>query len=107
MVINNEFVRALNDLSYAWIDRWRINSIYRNPVHQVFHPPQSVLNGWHPYHCAADLQTFPAPRNTEADTAAALEFWNDLAALGKNLGFAIEPLALSGVGHVHVEIPCP
>jgi hypothetical protein len=85
---------------------WQENVIYRNPVHQQLHLG-SVVNSWHQYGCAADMQTFPAPRNGPADEEAATDFWQELAELAGDRGFDVEPLSDSGVGHVHVEINCP
>lgn len=110
MVFNNDFAVALNGLKDLWWDRWQVNSIYRNPVHQIVHIRQTG-NSAHEYHCAADLQTFPARERvggvlvfrSAADSLAALAFWDRLAEVADGTGLIVEREALSGVGHVHVE----
>lgn len=107
MAWNAPFVDALNTLSSTWASQgqWQINSQFRNPVHQQKHL-SAIASSLHQYGCAADLQTFPTPRNTPEDTEAATDFWNDLHDLADSQGFDVEPMAQSGVGHVHVEKIC-
>jgi hypothetical protein len=111
MVFNKDFAVALNGLKDAWWDRWQVNSIYRNPVHQIIHI-RRTSNSFHEYHCAADLQTFPERERvgerlvfrTNADSLAAESFWGWLAGVADSLHFRVEPEWRSRVGHVHVEI---
>jgi hypothetical protein len=100
---------------------WQINVIYRSAAHNRYHADVGAcggassgvdLNSWHQYGCAADMQTFPAPRSTPALTQRAINYWNDLALLARASGFIVEPMLArdgrlgSGPGHVHVHF-CP
>ena len=100
---------------------WQINAIYRSAAHNRYHADNNVgggvssgvaPNSWHQYGCAADIQTFPAPRRSAGDLKSATSYWNDLAAAARKAGFSIEPMVDSvgrygsGVGHVHVS-SCP
>ena len=106
MVFNNAFVSHLNNLAFSWTayGQWQVNSQYRNPIHELSHIKDKngnvipgSLGSWHLYECAADIQTFGA------NAGAQHEFWNDLRQLAETLGFTVERLKQSGVGHVHVE----
>lgn len=104
-LLNNGFVDKLAALETRWPGRWQINTIFRNPVHNNFHGvPDADPTSWHQFGCAADLQTFPVPRNSEKDRRDASIFWKELAAAADSVGFEVESMEKSGVGHVHVEI---
>jgi len=108
MVYNGGFVTALNDLAFDWSGsgQWQLNSQYRNPVHQWLHVPNGDHTSWHQYGCAADIQTFPAGPISSADSASAWDFWHRLADLARGKGFGVEDSTGSGIGHVHVQLPC-
>ena len=126
-ILDPTFVAKLAQLQAAWLAKhgnfpWQINVYYRDPVHNKYHADNNVGGGpssgtdsasRHMYGCAADIQTFPAPRNTAADTAAALRFHKALSALADSMHFNVEPLKASngklgsGVGHVHVHSCTP
>ena len=97
----------LEQMREAWARPYQVNSFYGNPVHNRFHldPRASAVDSFHQYGCAADLQTFPFPRNSPENILQALEFWDDLAELAvqQPWNFYVEPLEDSGVGHVHVN----
>jgi hypothetical protein len=104
-VVNAPFWARLDSLRNRWTEQWQLNSLYRNPVHHIVHRGFS-RDSWHPFGCAADLQTFPRPRVTQSDTVRARAFWRRLAALADSLSFRVEPIERSGAGHVHVELRC-
>ncbi len=121
-VRNAAFDALFTRLKQSWLSvhpagQWQVNSGYRNPVHNQFHVGKGVGSGsvsasWHQYGCAADLQTFPVMRTTQAQQSEALNFWHALADEATFLGFDVEPLqsangSYSGVAHVHVEKDCP
>lgn len=104
-LLNDAFMKRLSVLEDQWAGQWQINTIYRNPVHNNFHGvPGAEPSSWHQFGCAADLQTFPVLRNTDQDRQNARIFWKELAATADSLGFDVESLDRSKVGHVHVEI---
>jgi hypothetical protein len=121
-IVNRAFADSLEGLRSAWNDTWQVNVIFRNPVHNRYHVPESDFNSFHQDGCAADLQTFPVPRQTPADRQRALDFWTGLRDLAVDRGFETEALGTivrgpqgeilgtrggSGLGHVHVELdPC-
>ena len=110
-VINPKFAAKLATLKASWKGRWQINTIYRNPVHNLNgHIPNQVSKPsrvtWHMWGCAADLQTFPTGK-TAPEKAARLAFWNELSKLAKGQGWDVEPFDASTVSHVHVELDCP
>jgi hypothetical protein len=123
-IVNPGFADSLTGLQTAWGDpaTWQVNVIYRNPVHNRRHVPGRDLDSFHQDGCAADLQTFPVPRNSPADNQFALDFWTRLRDLAVGRGFETEALGTiiraangdiigtrggSGLGHVHVELdPC-
>lgn len=104
-IINPTFEADLLTLQLRWSEQWQLNALYRNPVHNRFHAG-GAANSWHQYGCAADIQTFPFPRNTPQDLARARAFWNRLSSLARRMNFDTEPIGDSGVGHVHVEENC-
>jgi len=107
MVFNNAFVTHLNNLAFGWTayGQWQVNSVYRNPIHELSHIKDKYgnvirgsLNSWHLYACASDIQTFGA------DSAARDDFWAQLRDLATRQGFdEVEPKVLSTISHVHVE----
>ncbi len=125
-ILDSTFMAKVAQLQAAFMaahngSPWQYNVFYRDPVHNRYHADSNVgggpssgvdLNSWHQYGCATDIQTFPVPRRTAADTAAALNYHSDLSALARSSGFHVEPLIPrngqlgSGVGHVHVH-SCP
>jgi hypothetical protein len=125
-VANPDFMKRLAKLESAWKNdyglTWRLNSLFRNPVHNRFHVKGGgsgpVSNSWHQFGCAADLQTYPVltgGRASSADSARAREFWDALTQEALELDFQVEPrdknpsrpsAAYSGVGHVHIETDC-
>jgi hypothetical protein len=123
-LLNERFMGMLGTLEQDWkslkpASTWQVNVVYRSPVHNRRHANRqeissgAVPNSWHQYGCAADLQTFPAPRETPDDVKKAEDFWLELATTAVEMGFDIEPMIApkgrpsSGVGHVHVELDCP
>lgn len=98
-------LEALNSDWPIRVDQLQLNSLYRNPIHELQHIKDKsgkVIRGtlwsWHLYACAADFQTMGA------DSAAQDRYWNKLAAIADTLDFAeVEQKGESGVGHVHVE----
>lgn len=110
-VINPAFAAKLAVLKASWNDKWQINTIYRNPVHNLNghipnQPSKPSEVTWHMWGCAADLQTYPTG-GTKAEQAARLKFWTDLFKLAKSQRWRVEPLNASTVSHVHVELRCP
>lgn len=107
-VLEPRFMRQLAVLKSDWPGRWQLNTIYRNPNHNLNkHIPTSnrskpSIVSWHMWGCAADLQTFPPD-----GSAAQVEFWEELTSQAVEMGFDIESLAQAGKGHVHVELDCP
>jgi hypothetical protein len=105
-VLEPRFMERLDRLRAAWKGKWQLNTLYRNPVHNlnghiVSRSKPSPVS-WHMWGCAADLQTFP-----QGGAKEQYEFWHELTALARELGFDTEPLAQALVGHVHVELDCP
>jgi hypothetical protein len=110
-VIEPAFAAKLAVLKASWKGQWQLNTIYRNPVHNLNgHIPNQTSRpsriSWHMWGCAADLQTFPVGK-TAAEKAARLKFWNDLSRFAKAKGWDVEPFEASTVSHVHVELDCP
>jgi hypothetical protein len=110
-VINPAFATKLAALKTAWKGQWQVNTIYRNPVHNLNgHIPNQTSApspvSWHMWGCAADLQTYPTG-TTAKEKAARLKFWTDLSNLAKDKGWDVEPFDASTVSHVHVELDCP
>jgi hypothetical protein len=68
-------------------------------IHSDSPPSEISLHMWG---CAADLQTFP--RN---GSPAQYKYWDELAALARELELGVEPQRRSLVGHVHVQVLCP
>lgn len=106
-IVNPVLQRGLDSLQASWSGAWQVNSIYRNPVNNRYHTPGSDPASWHQFGCAADLQTFPFPRSNHADTVAATDNWTLLDRLARHMGFHDETRKGSGIGHVHVQRPCP
>jgi hypothetical protein len=107
-VLEPNFIARLADLYAVWRGRWQLNTIYRNPNHNLNgHIPSTnrsrpSLVTWHMWGCAADLQTFP--RDGSAKQYA---FWHALNDLAVENGWDTEDLDHAKVGHVHVELDCP
>lgn len=107
-LVERRFKLNLNVLYVFWPDAWQLNTIYRNPNHNLNgHIPSSNKSkpspvSWHMWGCAADLQTFPTDKS-----AKQYVFWQALNGLAVELGFDTEDLKHSLVGHVHVELDCP
>ena len=105
-VLEPRFMGRLARLKEEWKGQWQLNTIYRNPVHNlnghIISKSKPSAVSWHMWGCAADLQTFPRGGRTQQ-----YKFWHELTALAKELGFDTEPLAQALVGHVHVELDCP
>jgi hypothetical protein len=105
-VLEPSFMARLDLLKRAWQSRWQLNTIYRNPVHNlnghIVSKSKPSPVSWHMWGCAADLQTFPQGGSREQYV-----FWHELTELAKEHGFDTEPLSKALVGHVHVELDCP
>jgi hypothetical protein len=107
-VLEPNFMAKLADLYAAWRGAWQLNTIYRNPNHNLNgHIPSTnkskpSLVTWHMWGCAADLQTFPRDGSEKQYT-----FWHALNDLAVENGWDTEDLKHAKVGHVHVELDCP
>jgi hypothetical protein len=105
-VLEPKFIAKLEVLKNSWNGRWQLNTIYRNPVHNLNGHIRSrskpSLVSWHMWGCAADLQTFP-----QDGSAKQYKFWHELDALARKQGWDTESLEQAKVGHVHVELDCP
>ena len=105
-VLEPRFMARLDQLKTTWNGKWQLNTIYRNPVHNLNGHIESRSKpspvSWHMWGCAADLQTFP-----QGGAKEQYAFWHALTALARKHGFDTEPLAQALVGHVHVELDCP
>ncbi len=105
-VLEPRFMARLGQLKDSWDGKWQLNTIYRNPVHNlnghIVSKSKPSLVSWHMWGCAADLQTFP-----QGGAQEQYAFWRALTALARKHGFDTEPLAHALVGHVHVELDCP
>jgi hypothetical protein len=107
-VLERNFVAKLVELYVTWRGAWQLNTIYRNPNHNLNgHIPSTnksrpSLVTWHMWGCAADLQTFPRDGSARQYT-----FWHELNALAVESGWDTEDLVHAKVGHVHVELDCP
>jgi hypothetical protein len=105
-VLPPEFMAKLELLKGTWKGRWQLNTIYRNPVHNlnghIVSKSKPSPVSWHMWGCAADLQTFP-----QGGTREQYDFWHELTKLARRHGFDTEPLGQALVGHVHVELDCP
>jgi hypothetical protein len=107
-VLEPTFMDKLVELDALWPGAWQLNTIYRNPNHNLNghistknkSKPSPVT--WHMWGCATDLQTFPTD---ESDRQYA--FWHALNDLAVERGWDTEDLAHAKVGHVHVELDCP
>jgi hypothetical protein len=107
-VLEPAFMAKLADLHEVWNGKWQLNTIYRNPNHNLNgHIPSTnrskpSLVTWHMWGCAADLQTFPRDGSEKQYT-----FWHALNDLAVENGWDTEDLDHAKVGHVHVELDCP
>jgi hypothetical protein len=105
-VLEPRFMAKLGHLEATWNRKWQLNTIYRNPVHNlnghIVSKSKPSPVSWHMWGCAADLQTFP-----QGGSPQQYKFWHELTALARRLGFDTEPLREALVGHVHVELDCP
>lgn len=107
-VLEPNFIAKLADLYAVWRGDWQLNTIYRNPNHNLNgHIPSTnksrpSLVTWHMWGCAADLQTFPRD-----GSARQYAFWHALNDLAVENGWDTEDLQHAKVGHVHVELDCP
>jgi hypothetical protein len=107
-VLEPTFMAKLADLHAVWNGRWQLNTIYRNPNHNLNgHIPSTnkskpSLVTWHMWGCAADLQTFPRDGSEKQYT-----YWHALNDLAVENGWDTEDLDHAKVGHVHVELDCP
>jgi hypothetical protein len=105
-VLEPSFMAKLEVLKNSWNKKWQLNTIYRNPVHNLNGHIRSrskpSLVSWHMWGCAADLQTFPQDGSAEQ-----YKFWHELDALARKQGWDTESLEQAKVGHVHVELDCP
>jgi hypothetical protein len=105
-VLEPRFMARLEHLEAIWNKKWQLNTIYRNPVHNlnghIVSKSKPSAVSWHMWGCAADLQTFP-----QGGSEQQYKFWHELTALAKANGFDTEPLGQALVGHVHVELDCP
>jgi hypothetical protein len=105
-VLEPRFMARLERLEATWNKKWQLNTIYRNPVHNlnghIVSKSKPSPVSWHMWGCAADLQTFP-----QGGSRQQYKFWHELTALAKANGFDTEPLRQALVGHVHVELDCP
>ncbi|MDQ6635798.1 MAG: hypothetical protein M3Z10_13690 [Gemmatimonadota bacterium] len=107
-VLEPAFMAKLVELNALWAGAWQLNTIYRNPNHNLNghissknkSKPSPVT--WHMWGCAADLQTFPADGSDRQYT-----FWHALNDLAVERGWDTEDLVHAKVGHVHVELDCP
>ncbi|MFL5608167.1 MAG: hypothetical protein ACJ8AD_17070 [Gemmatimonadaceae bacterium] len=107
-VLEPVFMAKLVELNVLWAGSWQLNTIYRNPNHNLNgHIPSTnksrpSLVTWHMWGCAADLQTFPRDGSERQYT-----FWHALNDLAVERGWDTEDLGHAKVGHVHVELDCP
>jgi hypothetical protein len=107
-VLEPVFMAKLVELDALWAGAWQLNTIYRNPNHNLNgHIPSTnksrpSLVTWHMWGCAADLQTFPRDGSEKQYL-----FWHALNDLAVERGWDTEDLAHAKVGHVHVELDCP
>jgi hypothetical protein len=105
-VLEPKFMAKLEVLKSSWNKKWQLNTIYRNPVHNLNGHIRSrskpSLVSWHMWGCAADLQTFPQDGSAEQ-----YKFWHELNDLAVSQGWRTESLEQAKVGHVHVELRCP
>ena len=113
-IVDAGFSLELAALQTQWQARggqWQLNSLYRNPVHQIIYlaallGKHQSRTSRHMFGCAADLQTFPslAGPHSVADSLDALKNWTGLKVLADSAHyFWVEPLSRSHVGHVHVQ----
>ena len=105
-VLEPKFLAKLAVLKASWKGKWQVNTIYRNPVHNlnghIVSNSKPSSSSWHMWGCAADLQTFP-----QDGSKAQYKFWHELNDLAVEQGWDTESLGQAKVGHVHVELDCP